>query len=236
MLTAWGETTVFPEQSFTIGGGLNSVSASVNIFQGAISVRIYYGSAAGQEFQYEQFSVVSNPVIGTLANIPISGAPPVRNSAFLPDTDGGFVSSYTMFRWLNDALKAAARITGGIQDTCGIASVSGMRRYVSPGQWLRFDQCFYDGWELDLGNKAETFRNRNLTANIAISLMVDAQSDTTRIELYWTPSRTSGKTTTSGTLLANDQNVNINPATGWLLADGFVQVGAEIMSYSAITG
>ncbi len=82
---------------------------------------------------------------------------------------------------------------------------------------------------------AETFRNRNLTANITISLMVDAQSDTTRIELYWTPGRTSGSTTTNATLNAGDLNVGINAATGWLLADGLVQVGAEILSYSAIT-
>jgi hypothetical protein len=108
---------------------------------------------------------------------------------------------------------------------------------VAPGQWLKFDQCFYDGWELDLGNKAETFRNRNLTANIAISLMVDAQSDTTRIELYWTPSRTSGTATTTGPITAQASTIPFTGLLGWLLADGYAMISdgtnTEIVTYSA---
>jgi len=147
-----------------------------------------------------------------------------------------------MYRWLNDALKAAARITNGIQDAVGVSSVSGQRRYVTTlqGQWLRLDQCFYDGWELDLGNKAETFRNRNLTANIAISLMVDAQSDTTRLELYWTPSRTSGTATTTAPITTGAITIPITGVSGWLLQDGYALisdgVNSEVITYSAQNG
>ena len=236
--TALGESLPSAESSLTLTGANNEVSVPISFSPGAAFVRVYYGASTGAENGYEQFIVpvgATSPYTVIIKNTPIAGGPPVSSSAYLLDTDGGFASATTMYGWLNEALKAAARATGGIQDVCGVASVSGMRRYVAPGQWLRFDQCFYDGWELDLGNKAETFRNRNLTANIAISLMVDAQSDTTRIELYWTPSRTSGATTTNVALLAADTNVGINPASGWLLADGLAQVGSEIITYSAVT-
>lgn len=243
-LTSWGVSLPSSEATVVVtnaGISVQVVDAGAGgIPTSVIGLRVYLtqpGGAAGTETQFvdvtgSDFTTGNTALVRQATNV---GTPPIRSSAYLPDTDGSFVSAATMFNWLNDALQAAARVTNGIQDTCGIASISGMRRYTAPGQWLRFNQCFYDGWELDLGNKAETFRNRNLTANISISLMVDAQSNTTRIELYWTPSRTSGSSTTSGTLLSTDTFVSINPPTGWLLQDGFAQVGNEIVSYSSQT-
>ena len=239
-LNPWGESLASAEQSVTLTGGQNGFAINVTPDTGASSLRVYVGATTGLENRYMEIALGALAP-GTIVAFSftgsgmVAGAPPQSPSAYFPDSDGGFVMASRIYSWLNEALKAAARATGGIQDVCGISSVSGQRRYVAPGQWLRFDQCFYDGWELDLGNKAEAFRNRNLTASIAVSLMVDAQSDTTRIELYWTPSRTAGATTTNLALLAADLNVGINPATGWLLADGFAQVGTEIVSYSAIT-
>ncbi len=246
-MNPWGESLPSAEQSVTTAGGQNGFTISVTPGIGAIAVRVYLGILTGQENVYALYTVASGLTVGvantlnfTNANI-IPGAPPVNSSAFFPDSDGSFVSAATMYRWVNDALRAAARITGGIQDAVGIASVSGQRRYVTTlqGQWLRLDQCFYDGWELDLGNKAETFRNRNLTANISISLMTDAQSDTTRLELYWTPSRTSGTATTSSGILATDITIPILGVSGWLLADGYALlsdgINSEVVSYSAQT-
>lgn len=239
LINQWGETVPSLESSIAVTAG-NTIQLAPNFIANnttSIGIRVYYGEVSGGETIMEEFQY---PADFTSGKVILTGngnyaIPPTYSSAFLPDGDGGFASATTMYRWLNEALKAAARATGGIQDTCGVASVSGMRRYTAPGQWLKFTQCFYDGWELDLGNRAETFRNRNLTANISISLMVDAQSDTTRIELYWTPSRTSGKSSTSDPLLAADTDVQINPSNGWLLQDGLVQVGNEILTYSAIT-
>lgn len=151
------------------------------------------------------------------------------------DSNGTFCSAITVYRWLNEALKFASRVTGGVYDSVGIASVSGQRRYVVSGQWLKFDHYWYDGWELEGGNKAETFRNRNLTASIAIMLAVDAQANRTVVELYWTPSRTAGAGTTTATLNSGDTSINISTVTGWLLADGMAQIASEIVSYSAIT-
>jgi hypothetical protein len=246
-LNAWGESLPTTEQSFTLAGANNGFTISVTPDFGVVAVRVYIGTVVGLENRYMTLTLAQSLTPG-VANAfqftgvgVVPGQPPVNSSAFFPDSDGSFVSATTMYRWLNDALKAAARITGGIQDAVGVASVSGQRRYVTTlqGQWLRLDQCFYDGWELDLGNKAETFRNRNLTANIAISLMIDAQSDTTRLELYWTPSRTSGQAVLTSNILATDINIPIGSVSGWLLADGYALlsdgVNSEIISYSAQT-
>lgn len=244
-LNQWGESLPSTEQPVTIGGGQNGFTISVTPDIGASSVRVYLANVSGSENRYQLFSsgiVAGSANVLIFTNIGVvAGSPPVNSSAFVPDSDGAFVSVATMYRWLNDALKAAARITGGIQDAVGIASVSGQRRYVTTlnGQWLKLDQCFYDGWELDLGNKAETFRNRNLTANIAISLMTDAQSDTTRLELYWTPSRTSGTALTSAPITALATGVPISGVSGWLLADGYALLtdglNSEVISYSSQT-
>jgi len=243
-LNAWGESLASVEQPVTIGGGQTGFTVTVTPDIGATTVRVYLGTVAGSENRYQLFTGITAGAANVLSftNVGVVvGQPPVNSSAFIPDSDGSFVSASTMYRWLNDALKAAARVTGGIQDAVGIASVSGQRRYVATlqGQWLRLDQCFYDGWELDLGNKAETFRNRNLTANISISLMTDAQSDTTRLELYWTPSRTSGTGTTSAPITATATTIPITGVTGWLLADGYALLtyctNSEVVSYSAQT-
>jgi hypothetical protein len=238
-LNPWGESLPSTEQSVVVVSTGFVISITPDV--GATSARVYIGTSSGLENNYMTFAVTPGSTTSlTFTGVgTVGGVPPATSSAYFPDSNGGFVSASTLYSWLNEALKAAARATGGIQDTCGISSVSGMRRYVVPGQWLKFDQCFYDGWELDLGNKAETFRNRNLTANIAISLMVDAQSDTTRIELYWTPSRTAGATTLSAPIVLNSFNLPINPPAGWLLADGFAGINdgtnQEVVSYSAQT-
>jgi hypothetical protein len=247
-LNQWGESLGTVEQQVTTAGGQNGFTISVTPGVGAVAVRVYLGTLTGQENIYALYTIAAGltPGVANVLNFTnfglTPGQPPVNASAFFPDSDGSFVSAATMYRWVNDALRAAARITGGIQDAVGIASVSGQRRYVTTllGQWLRLDQCFYDGWELDLGNKAETFRNRNLTANISISLMTDAQSDTTRLELYWTPSRTAGTALTTAGILATDTSIPIAAVSGWLLADGYALItdgiNSEVISYSAQTG
>lgn len=238
-ITPWGETTPSAESSVVVGAGQNAIQLGINIpgpNLGVTAVRVYANTTTGLENCYQQ---ITFPGTVNYTGSTNPGTPPVLNRAWLPDTDGPFVGAYTFYRWLNDALKAAARITGGIQDAVGIASISGQRRYVATlqGQWLKLNQCFYDGWELDLGNKAETFRNRNLTANISISLMTDAQSDTTRLELYWTPSRTSGTGTTSAPITAAATTIPITGVAGWLLADGYALLtdgtNSEVVSYSA---
>jgi len=244
-LTPFGESLPSNEIALAMTGGNNAITFTYAFSAltavsgtGLSAIRFYVGGQSGVYNTYIQLS--PTPLTQTVAATNANGNVPTQNRAYLPDSDGGFVSAQTAYRWLNEALSTLARATNGIQDVCGIASVSGQRRYVAPGQWLRFDQCFYDGWELDLGNKAETFRNRNLTANISISLMVDAQSDTTRIELYWTPSRTSGTAITAGNISKSANLIFISPPSGWLLQDGLAQLSdggsnQEIITYSAQT-
>ncbi len=150
-----GETLPTSEANVALTGTQNSLSIPIAFPPGATALRVYYSaSASGAENGYEQFTLPpgqTSPYTVTVLGVPVAGLPPVNPSSYLPDTDGGFASAATMYRWLNESLKAAARVTGGIQDSCGIASVSGQRRYVVPGQWLKITHAFYDGWEQDLG-------------------------------------------------------------------------------------
>ncbi|MBO0887591.1 hypothetical protein J2P12_00670 [Candidatus Bathyarchaeota archaeon] len=237
-LNAWGESAASNELSVTL-----AVPGSINItflipFGSNGNFKLYIGGSSGMENGYVGFTASGTPGTFSLTSLAgaIAGAPPARSTSWLPDTDGGFVSASLAYRWLNESLRTISKMAGGVQDVTGIASISGQRRYQVNGQWLKFDHCFYDGWEMDQGTKAEVFYNRNITANIAISILADARSDKTRVELYWTPSRTSGVATTGATLNSGDLNVTlVAPAVGWLLGDGYAQVGSEIISYSAIT-
>ncbi len=114
-LNAWGESLASVEQPVTIGGGQTGFTVTVTPDIGATTVRVYLGTVAGSENRYQLFTGITAGAANVLSftNVGVVvGQPPVNSSAFIPDSDGSFVSASTMYRWLNDALKAAARTAG----------------------------------------------------------------------------------------------------------------------------
>ena len=228
----WGQTLPSSEfQNIAVGGVQNAISFSVTISSGATQVTVYIGTSAGGENFYQAFPVPANtnPITvkflgGTRANQ--SGTPPQRSTAYLPDTDGGFVSATACYRWLNEAMDSAARITEGIPAMSGVTSVANQRRYVLNGQWLRIDHAWFNGWELTQGTKGDVFYNRNIVAGISNTILLDEQADTTRIELYWTPNLNGGQASTNNPMLPTDTGVSITTPIGWQLSDGFIMFGS----------
>lgn len=234
-ITAWGETTAMEALPITIAGPNNSIQVTARGHTGTVKYRAYLGgSTLGTEDNYTEYP--TSPFV--ILDVGTPGTPPVQNRAYLPDTDGGFISAFTAFRWLNEALQKAAIITGGIQDWGGAGSTANQPSYrPATGVWRRFDAVWYDGWELEQGNKAEIFRNRPLTASISRIFAVDVNSAKQVVELYYIPSRTSATTTTSAILNSTDSVVSLTSAAGFSGPPfGLVQIGSELCFYASVAG
>jgi hypothetical protein len=240
MFTPWGETLPSNEVNVALSGANNAFQVTVLGPLGLLpsfvtKIRIYIGEAAGQETAYFDLPfVTANP-----QTVPALGSvqsPPSRNSAYLPDTDGDAINASTMFRWLNDALKLASQVCGGLLDYSGVGSVSGAPQYIVPGQWKKIASLWYDGYPLAMDDNGNYFRRNAITASVLSSGAMSTFNNQMMIELWPQPSRTAAITTLAVPLLIGQLTATLASTAGFLLTNGFVNIAGEIMSYSGISG
>src|SRR6185312_12643726 len=97
-LTPWGETSPGIEQTLQATPGNQTVVATSTFVPGATKTRLYIGYQTGQYSQYQEVSL-ANLANGATVTITCDGTqtqpstPPRKNAAFLPDSDGTFVSA-----------------------------------------------------------------------------------------------------------------------------------------------
>src|SRR6266576_1362381 len=107
-LNAWGESLQSAEATIVVAGP-SQILIPLTCSPNATSVRIYFGTVSGAETSYQQQTVFGGAVVITLTNS-ITGAqsPPLRSTAYLPDSDGPAIGAFAVYRWLNQALAWAA--------------------------------------------------------------------------------------------------------------------------------
>jgi hypothetical protein len=236
--TPWGETLSGAE-SASVGpvGGNQGIQVTVPaaLPPGASVIRVYFtlaGGAAGTEQQFVESAVLPF----TISAPGSAGVPPGRNSAYLPDTDGDAINASTMFRWLNDALKLASQVCGGLFDYGGIGTVSGVPQYIIPDQWKKISTLWYDGYPLAMDDAGNFFRRNAITASILASVALSLFTDRMMLEVWPQPARTAAATTLASPLAIGDTQAVLTSSAGFLLTNGFVLIGSERMSYSGIVG
>jgi len=238
-LNQWGETSPSTEAKVTLTGGQNAISLTFAGPPGHIgSFRVYSGfTASGQENLYIPFTnTFSSPVLITgFVNAP-AGTPPARNSAYLPDTDGDAVSAYTMFRWINDALKIGSQVCGGLLDYAGVPSVVGAPQYIVPGTWKKISSMWYDGYPLAMDDNGNYFRRNAITASVLSSVSISTFNNQMMFELWPQPARSAALTTLANPLIVGQLTATLVSTADFLLTNGFVLIGTEIMSYSGLAG
>lgn len=174
-LTQWGESTGSTEATATITAGKAAVLSGLVTPYAAVSLRAYWGTASGSEFQYIQVnnitSATTSVTVGLTADTVLSGVPPYKSSAYLPDTDGDIVSAYEMYRWLNDGLKRLGRLAGGILDQTGVAMPAGNAEVVIPGWWLSIKYVWHNGWVTLAEQQAYTWLQAPVTGIPGISTL-----------------------------------------------------------------
>ena len=231
----WGETLASAQSAVLTVAATNGIQITSALQVGAVKIRAYLtqvNGAAGTESQYVE-SVVSPFTI--LANPVNAGSPPVRGTAWLPDSDGGFISAGAIYRWLNAGLELIARGTGGFQDYCAIGSIINQPLYQIPGDWNSITSIWYDGYWMQGGDPGYFWRRNSITSQVLSSAHVSVNTGRTILEVYPQPARTSQTTTLASPMAATDTTATLTSCQ-FVLPFGFCSIGSEIVAYATING
>jgi hypothetical protein len=158
------------------------------------------------------------------------GMHPAISSAYLPDSDGKFVSAATMYRWLNEAFDKSGLATKGVRDQTGVRMVNGVGSYLLTGRWTKINEMWYDGWLMSRQSTINFYYHNTATG---ISWMADVTkvTNTGLVLAVWPQANRTGSTTTlSSALSATGTQALITASTGFL-ALGLVQIGTEVCEY-----
>jgi hypothetical protein len=243
LTNSWGETAAAGEFTGLVITGPNQ-AIQINYYgpPGAKTIRCYLtlpNGPPGTEQQMVEFPAIIAPFVG-IANITttptIAAQPPVRNTAYLPDSDGQAVSAFAIYRWLNQALGwAAAKNRGGLPDFGAAGTTNGQPNYVMPGYWKKIDSAWFDGYPLGLLAKNNVFR-RNPVPGYSGMLIVFQATDRLMVEAWPQPNRTSNVSTLAAPIGATDTTATLVSTAGYVLGFGMTQIGPEIVNYAAIQG
>lgn len=242
-INQWGESLPSAELSTTLVGPNNAIQVAYLAPGNIGSFRAYIGTAAGQEFICNFIAnAAGNPFTilslnqGTTGGVPaFTAVPPLRNTAWIPDADGDFISASAIYRWLNAALKIVAKATGGFQDYSAVGSVINQPFYVIPANWNAITDIWYDGYWMAGGDPGFFFRRNAITSQILSSAHVSMIGQQMTLEVYPQPARTSITTTVAVNMGATDTSVTLTNGA-FTLPFGFASLGAEVVAYSVING
>jgi hypothetical protein len=234
--TPWGETLSGGELGGLVVGAAQGIQVTGPAIPPSASViRVYLtlaGGAAGSEQQFVESAVLPFTISAPGA----AAVPATRNSAYLPDTDGDAINASSLFRWINRGLELASQVCGGLLDYSGIGSLTGQPQYIVPGEWKRISSVWYDGYPLSADDAGMYFRRNAITASVLSSIALSLFTDRMMFELWPQPARTAATTTLASPLALTDTQAVLTSAAGFLLTNGFAQIGNEIVSYSGISG
>ena len=232
----WGETLPSAESSVQyITNPGDSLLISSPLLPGATTIRAYLtlaGGNPGEEIQFVESSVSPFSISAPPVN---AGQPPTRSTAWLPDSDGGFISAGAIYRWLNAGIKLIARGTGGIQDYSAIGSTINQPLYQIPADWNAINSIWYDGYWMQGGDAGQFWRRNSITSQVLSQAHVSHNAGRTILEVYPQPARTSQVTTLAGSMLSTDTVANLTNCS-FVLPFGFCSIGSEIVAYATING
>jgi hypothetical protein len=243
-LNQWGETSPSATVTAVITGSTGDVSIVLSgILASTTTLRIYAqlpSQNSGLIFQIPTTSINNGTfTLGQTVLQPINTlpqTPPIRNSAFLPDTDGSMLSATSVFRYLSQALTEASREVGGILDYTGVSSNVGQPMYVLQGEWLSLTDVWYDGYPVSQTGRNTFFRRNTVQSSILGAVTVSVRDNRVIAEVWPQPARTAASTTTTAQVNVGDTTINISSGGGFVLPFGFAQVGTEVVSYATVGG
>ena len=167
-LTPWGETNPSPEMPINLTVFAPRMIVGIPVVPGATAARVYYGILSGIYGQYQQFDLTGQAAgsvyAASISSFGSASRPPRQNSAFLPDSDGGFVSAALAYRWLNQALAKMVVQLGGIKDISGIAWPSGAAWAIMSQRWTEIENTWWQGWYQWVGRQEYTWLQNPITS------------------------------------------------------------------------
>lgn len=230
----WGETIAAAETTGLVVGANQGIQITSALQPSATTIRAYLtmpGGAAGTEQQFVESNTSPFTISAPLTN---AGVPPVLNKAWLPDTDGTFIATTPIYRWLNDGLKMISNEAGGLLDYCGVGTTTNQPLYLVPGTWKEMTSVWYDGYLCLGGDRGQFFRRNQVTSEVLSQVSVSTHNNQQLLEVYPQPARTASATTLASGMLATDTVASLTSVAGFLLPFGFVQFDSEICAYGGI--
>lgn len=233
----WGESLPSPVATYTPAAGGFTVQLPVTLMPGSTTYNVYFYQSLVPSAVYTLAVPVgsfSQPVT-TLAGASV-GVIPITATAYAPDTDGGMVTAFQLYKWLNEALNLGSAKVGGFLDFGGAQAVSGQPYYLIDSHWRQIDHAFFDGWPLMLGGRDDIFRHA-LVPGISGYLVAQRVADQISLEAYPQPNRTGASTTLASGVAVGDTSATV--AAGGLsnfLPFGVCQIGTETVGYGGISG
>ena len=241
--TAWGETLPGPETGPLVVDGTHGIQVTGTLPLGVFAVVAYIGTSSGGENFAFASPTLPLQILSTTGGYP--DTPGLRNTAFMPDSDGNTISAFAVYRWINDGLEdGAAQSGGGIPDISGVQSVAGQGIYTLQGNWWRVMRAWYDGYPMSVSGTDAIFRKNKVTGTYAMGLSVSHVDERIIIESWPQPSRTGGAMTVTPALTATSLGTfsAASGATAFVLPFGLAQLGpdsagnVEIVWYTSVVG
>jgi hypothetical protein len=137
-----------------------------------------------------------------------------------------------MFRWMNEALNLLSVKAGGIQDTTGVATVGGQPHYRLSHKWIKISRIWFDGWEMLRGQRTDIFYRNAITAISALSVTV-RQAETSLLEFFPQPNRTSGSSLTTAQIGPYDTSFTVDSTGMWVLPFGLARISSPATNITA---
>lgn len=185
--TPWGETTPSTVWGPIAVDAVNSIQVTGSIPAGVGSVAAYFGTDSSHLNSVVTFSTTPFEIVSAGA----LSAPPIRNSAYLPDADGRSITAAALYRWLNEGMDQASTICYGLPDFGAVATVNGQPIYPVQGRWTKLSNGWYDGYPLFLGRQTDVFRRNIVTGTVGTILLYQSNNRFV-VEVWPQPSRTAG--------------------------------------------
>jgi hypothetical protein len=165
---------------------------------------------------------------------------PVYNQAgvALPGTDGGLFRAQTLFRWLNDGVKALAQQLGWVVDDWTAQAVTAnLPTYSLPSQWHEIGEVHQNGFPLVLAPESITLSPALVSGKQAGFYTLHNLTDHFEFGLFPVPNANDPATTLNmgGGLSSVATSMTVTSAAGFL-PYGYVLSGTEIIRYGAISG
>jgi hypothetical protein len=125
---------------------------------------------------------------------------------------------------MNEGMKLAGQISGGIRDVTGFPTTSGQAQYQLINLWTKIDNNFFDGYPFPSGGKSEVFRHSSVTGLTGVGTC-NLSADRQVVELWPQPNRTPGTATLSAPASATALSLSITGQSGWVLPFGLLMLG-----------
>lgn len=156
-----------------------------------------------------------------------------------PDADGGVARAATLYRWLDQGVKATARKIGAslVEDWFAMPQVAFQPWYALDPKWVRVDAGFSNQWPLDTITMRESdaiWPTTTLTTSQSLFGFYRKRAAFLEFALWPVPTITDPSTTLVNQLAASGVDPIALTSTAGFLSYGYVQIDSEIIQYQRL--